>query len=85
METSTVTVHLESGEAFTIRPLQILAIEDVPEAGPPNCNAKVVLTNTDPNGENVTFYVRETVRTVVMQLTKLPEVVTVARPDFPLT
>jgi hypothetical protein len=81
MRTSTVTVHLEAGDALTIRPTQILAIEDVPEARSPNCRARVVLASTDHNGENICFYVRETVRAVIRQLSKLSMVATVVQPD----
>jgi hypothetical protein len=84
MRTSTVTVHLETGDALAIRPTQILAVEDAPEARSPNCQARVVLTRTDRNGENICLYVRETVRAVIRQLSKLSKVVTVVQPDYRL-
>jgi hypothetical protein len=84
MRTSTVTVHLETGDALTIRPTQILAVEDVPDARNPNCQAKVVLIRTDRHGENIRLNVRETVRAVIRQLGQLSKVATVVQPDHHL-
>jgi hypothetical protein len=81
MRTSKVTVHLETGDAVTIQPTRILAIEDVPYARHPDCRARVVLKSTDRNGENISLCVRETVRGVISQLSKLAKVVTVGRRD----